>query len=279
MVNGWATQSIAITALLLRTATDVKAVIGVAILAALILESQSGINIYQLANISPMRAGAAGPWSFAYCATQNIWQSRAVGSSFHWRHDNWGLNWRNALALWLLITSSTLQFTSTILLSDLKSGELAATASSRYVMPDLSYDSGTSSIPRDSAWSTNPFGFPVFGEYHESMQSPEEGILDTGLLLRAVLPYSTAEDLQTVALYSGNAMLLDARASCQAPQITHLMGVWSNASIQSLSGLVSPSQSFIALITVKEKPFNCFVGSPQDFTVCQVSNNASPEAS
>ena len=183
MVHGWVTQSVAVTALLLRTATDFQAAIGAAILAALLLESKSGINIYQVANISPMRAGTVGPWSFAYCAMQNFWQSKSGNKSIDWKHTHRNLDWRHTLAAWLLITSSALQFSSTILLSDLRLGELAAPASILQVRPGLPYNLGTSSIPRDSAWSTNPSGYPVFGEYHEPIQIPEDGIFDTGVLL------------------------------------------------------------------------------------------------
>lgn len=220
MVHGWVTQSVAITALLLRTATDVQAAIGAAILAALLLEFKGGINLYQVANISPMRAGTAGPWSFAYCAMQSFWQSKTDHRGIDWKHTHRNLDWRHTLTVWLLITSSALQFSSTILLADLRLGELAAPASNLQVRPGLSYQWGTSSIPRDSAWSTNPSGYPIFGEYHEAIQIPEDGIFDTGLLLRALLPFKTVEDRRKVFSYSGNAMVLDARVSCQAPQIT-----------------------------------------------------------
>jgi hypothetical protein len=57
-------------------------------------------------------------------------------------------------------------------------------------------------ITRDSAWTSNPPYYPAFGEYTEPVPANTR-ISDTGPLLRAFLPYATAEARQSLASYNG----------------------------------------------------------------------------
>lgn len=60
MVDGWATRSVSITTLVLRSAIDLQAGVAAAMLAALVLESSS-VRLRDAARISTMRAGSPQP--------------------------------------------------------------------------------------------------------------------------------------------------------------------------------------------------------------------------
>ncbi|KAH7095583.1 hypothetical protein FB567DRAFT_512918 [Paraphoma chrysanthemicola] len=273
MVYGWATRSIAVAALVLRTAVDLQAALGSAILASLLLESGFGVQLHQVAGLSSMRAGGTSPWSFAWYAMEGLWRSVSHGRRFRGLYLVGGC---------LLLTSSLLQFASTLLLSDLRTGPLVADVSMSQVRPDLSYlatvSGNTQGIPRGSAWTTNPPSYPVFGEYHEPIRNREDGVADTGLLLRAFLPYKLADDRQRLSSYSGNALVMDARVSCQAPTVTQVQASAFDLSKSrskiirqaQISGLVSPTKNSTMLQSISTTPFNCtLTGSTT--TVCQLA--------
>jgi hypothetical protein len=101
LINAWITRAVAVTTLLLRTAVDLQAAVGSAILASLFLESKYGLRLHQTANISPMRASGTSPWSFAWLAVGNACRS---GSR---RHRQYGLL---AMTACLLLTTSLFNF-------------------------------------------------------------------------------------------------------------------------------------------------------------------------
>ncbi|CAO2647788.1 Nn.00g087100.m01.CDS01 [Neocucurbitaria sp. VM-36] len=262
MVDGWATRSVAVSTLILRTAIDLQAAIASAILASLLLESRNGVNLYQIASISPMRAGTTNPWTFASCMIQDIWRSTA----------RYRRNYQVYLiATCLLITTSVLQFSSTILLSDLKLGPLVGHDLASDVRVGLSYVGEVEKIPRDSAWTTNPPSFPAFGEYFEPPASVDSGVVDTGLLFRAFLPYSASESRQRLSNYHGNALVLDARVVCQAPLLTHFNGTGPTALNRQLTGIVAPTKNVPMLQNITATPFDCPVAWEGQVTICQIA--------
>lgn len=52
--------------------------------------------------------------------------------------------------------------------------------------------------------------------------APQNGVDDTGIVLRAFLPYSKAESREMVRNYTGDALVLDSRVSCQRPILQDL---------------------------------------------------------
>jgi hypothetical protein len=260
MIQGWATRSVAVTTLVLRTCVDLQAAIGFAILASLLLESKSGIHLSQTASISPMRTGSTSPWTLVRCVLEEFWRSTAQSRRNYHVY---------AMATCLLITTSVLQFSSTLLLSDLKLGPLIGTADPSQVRPGLSYPvGGMERIARDSAWTTNPPNFATFGEYHEQPSEADDGMADTGMLLRAFLPYSSTELRQSLATYTANALTLDARVACQAPYITDFQGKGRNGQI---TGVVSPTKNATTLQSIIPTPFECTVAGKDQITICQLA--------
>jgi hypothetical protein len=263
MVYSWATRSVAITALVLRTCVDLQAAIASAILASLLLESQSGIHLYQTASMSTMRTGSVSPWTFALCVLEEFWRSTAKSRRNYHVY---------AMATCLLITTSVVQFSSTLLLSDLELGPLKGIVVPSKVRPSMLFRvDSPQRIARDSAWTTDPPNYATFGEYHEQPSETAEGIADTGILLRAFLPYAAAGSRQRLATYTGNALTIDARVACQAPSITDLDVQGFNGQI---AGIVSPTTNATILQSIIPTSFNCTIAGPDQITICQLGQSS-----
>jgi hypothetical protein len=178
------------------------------------------------------------------------------------------------MATCLLITTSVIQFSSTLLLSDLKLGPLKGAVVPSEVRPGLSYPvGGIERIARDSAWTTDPPNYATFGEYHEPLTQTADGMTDTGMLLRAFLPYAAAGSRQSLATYKGNALTIDARVTCQAPSITEFVGRGLNGQI---TGIMSPTTNVSAEQAPEPSPFNCTVAGKGQITICQLAQSSDP---
>lgn len=130
----------------------------------------------------------------------------------------------------LFTTTTLLQFSSTALLSDLRLGRLPGLQANQNSTYDFTYTShgqpynvshgykgytrGTTYpiLWRGSTWTRNPPAFPAFAEYSEPLAVPD-GVDDTGILLRAFLPFPDAESRETIRNYTGTTMVLDSRVS------------------------------------------------------------------
>jgi hypothetical protein len=266
MVNGWATRAVAITALLLRTAAYVQATIATAILASLVLESRSGIDLYGLARLSLARSGASSPWTFVSWVVEDIYKKRRKA-----KHNYlWAV-----IAVSLLTTTSILQFGSTILLSDLDLGSLRGHPYSSLLSAGFSYrcsgnycpKSSYSKVPRDTSWMTNPPYYPAFGEFAEKPGEAPDGVVDTGVLLRSFLPFADAQSRQLLHNYTGKAIVLDARVVCLAPDITELNGTGHSS---ELSGRVTVKSKISILGDIDKVGFQCLIGGQSEYTLCQL---------
>ena len=184
----------------------------------------------------------------------------------------------SAIAL-LCLTTLGLQFTSTILLSDLDIGSLPGITYTSVIPYDFEYYAHPSSfegselggwsywynvtypvIPRTSTWQRNPPSYPIFAEYAKPADKVN-GVDDTGVLLRAFLPFADADSRENIRNYSGKAFVLDSRVSCQRPLLTDLSitsAVVSTYDSISLTGTFTPSTDSDRLwIPAEPMPFNC----------------------
>jgi hypothetical protein len=109
-LKGWMTRSIAVATVILRTSITTQAGIATSMLAALALESSSGVSFPDLAALTLLRASAAGPHSI-------LARLRLGRNQIRW--------WIIAIAMVLLITTTSLQFTSTMLLADVRGAFIA----------------------------------------------------------------------------------------------------------------------------------------------------------
>jgi hypothetical protein len=102
----WTTKSIAIAAVILRAAITAQSGIACSMIAGILLEGP-GVALPELATVSMMRAAAPAP----YTLLEHIYTGE---SSKNWL--------ATGLAATLTVTTMFLQFTSTILLSDVGTG-------------------------------------------------------------------------------------------------------------------------------------------------------------
>lgn len=265
IVRQWATRVVAIVSVGIRTVVDVQASLATGMLAALFLESGS-IRLEEAAKISVARASMPQPSRILVDVMGST--GRRIGV------------FRKSATLSLSLTTMALQFCSTVLLSDLKLGTLSGIGRRSQATIDFAYDSpglflkilptgwtynSITEYPmqgRASTWSRNPV-FTTFAEFSEPNES-QKGVDDTGTLLRAFLPFADAESRESMVNYSGKALVLDARVSCQAPQVEKLaLRTQWNArdGLQgALTGTVQPSISLSRLWTPDDPvPFNCTV--------------------
>ncbi|CAN9173490.1 unnamed protein product [Alternaria alternata] len=169
-LSGWMTRSVAIAAVVLRTSTTVQAGLASSMLAAIALESTTGVALQDLAPLSLMRASLAAP--YALLAYPKLGRN--------------GPTW--VLLVWAAIISITtvlLQFTSTILLADVNAGFIPSGLSPyAYVLPqELLYRGSLT-----ANWRSAPRPWPIFAEY--TGNDSADGSLG----------YSDTDDLLTVLL-------------------------------------------------------------------------------
>ncbi|KAJ8107507.1 hypothetical protein OPT61_g8818 [Boeremia exigua] len=207
-LSGWTVRSIAISAAVLRAAATTQAGIASSMLAAIVLESTTGVLLSDFAPISLMRASAAAPY--------------ALLTQVEFRANKLSLAPAICAAL-LSMTTVSLQFTSTILLADVDSGFI-----SRDIAPY------TYVLPEDRAtyahhWQVAPRPWPIFAEHASNrVVNHDQSYSDTGALIRALLPISDTQSRSLVHSYQGPAPVFDLRTVCTRPNITDFQLLYSD---------------------------------------------------
>jgi hypothetical protein len=175
-----------------------------------------------------------------------------------------------SLVLPLVATTILLQLTSTMLVSDLSLGIIPGRTSLEHPNIDLAYECDESHSKWSqpfrsravSMWLQNPPAFPTFAEFSENIDVSEH-VDDTGTLLRAFLPFQDAQSRGTISEYSGKAVVLDARVSCQCPLLQRLHFEVDSSSFETwrMVGSFGTTESVAQLIgTVGQVPFSCSLG-------------------
>jgi hypothetical protein len=293
VLRNWLTTAISASTFLIRTAVDFQSGVCAAMLAAIVLES-TGVRLPDVATLSTMRSGSDTAGTVAIPIVREAGGGRSTA------------RYRNAAStIALVFITSVLQLSSTILLSDLWFGPLPGMGYSTSISYDFSYDcfqkaprpdeeaitypdldelevkvydggkycqeASYNDVRRVTAWVRNPTVYPVFGEYSQRAPS-QDGIDDTGVLLRALLPFSSQQSRETVINYTGKAVVLDARVSCHP---THFESVEKLAegiiSVGNMTGTLSPPdpvpKSIVPTLVV---PFQCELPNPDWTTICQL---------
>lgn len=224
MVSNYAPRTISISTFFLRHAVDFQAGIAAAMLAAPAPEFH-GSRLNSAASLSIMRSGNANPFVLLKSTASGV---RSGTSIAHF-----------ALGIPLFLTMTALQLSSTALLSDLRNGSLPSQQNTTSMAVDFFYNRTQSRsqdpgrleldeyyggysarvsteyglVNRASPWLRNPGQYPAIAEHAEPTEK-EEGVDDTGMLLRAFIPSTAATRCETLQNYTGNAVVLDSRVSC-----------------------------------------------------------------
>lgn len=134
--------------------------------------------------------------------------------------------------------------THTVLFTDINLGRLPTRSGPMNMSFGFSYEPETISyaggVPdllyRYSAWQRKSPFYPAFAEYSEEPVKLD-GVSDTGLTLRAFLPYADPLVRQSVHSYTGRTTVLDSRVTCQVPKFENLTAQFQQNSLL-LSGFV-----------------------------------------
>ncbi|KAJ9419390.1 hypothetical protein FOXG_19701 [Fusarium oxysporum f. sp. lycopersici 4287] len=221
VLAGWTTRSITITSLVLRWATAAQAATCTSMLAAILLQ-RGAVPLPAAAAVSIIRFDNTGPWSLL----------GKMGAEWHHRSISIGL-----LATLLTFTTLSLQFTSTVLLSQVGIASLPVATS----VPQTYYGTdtyGPAYGPQGgvhSFFDTTPARYPAFAEWisnatisdttaqhGEFAPSSAPGIIDTGTVVRAFLPFKDDERSRLIE-YHGFGTVVDTRVVCVRPRLTNIV--------------------------------------------------------
>lgn len=165
----------------------------------------------------------------------------------------------------LLCTTTTLQFTSTLLAWDLRSGIVVSPSMINSSLSGMSIQNTNVSTryPIPPYWQCNPATFQSFAEYQESIpvrEGPEaNSVRDTSMIHRALLPLPDHTSRTAVKEYTGKASVLDSRMVCIRPTMhTEYSLGYTNSTGWLLNGTFAP------FVWIKGLVLESLFAMPQD---------------
>lgn len=228
ITRNWLSKAISICITVIQQVIMLQLGIVTATIASLALESED-VAIGDVASVSIVRATAASTGAFVMA-----WQYLSRGSfRSAWRSRSFLLILLAAL-LWCLS-----QFLLLIILTDVSLRPTAGHGSTVHLPFNLRYSVYPNRFIASStgAWHRKISNYASFAEYSEPPYEAD-GVSDTGPTLRAFLPFATAQERENLESYKGFSTVLDARVTCQVPQI-------QNATVDSrlrFQGSVAPTR-------------------------------------
>lgn len=249
VLNQYVTPSITITSIFLRTAMGVLASIATSMIASIAVEKH-GVPLESVARFSIARFINNGPLFFF----------RAIFERF-----TFNATLRLLVAFHLCVTLAS-QFTSTLLVSDLASGDVIG-------LPETfvgAYDLGSqlkivgtleSEAGSGTPWERAPYSSETFAKYHEPLKSADN-VDDTGPTIRAFLPLQLQRDRERIQSMTGMAHVLDARVVCIRPKVSNVHGC-------TVGGVIGTA--LCGNITREETPDNIWGPHTQEFTLPLIS--------
>ncbi|KAJ2998410.1 hypothetical protein NUW58_g332 [Xylaria curta] len=214
MFNGWITQSITLSSLVLRLIVSAQVTICTSLLASLILEKYP-VPVSETARYSVLRGVNDGPFGLIQLAFSRI--------------RYWKNTFRRVELLLLIIiflVALAINFSSTVLLSDIEFSEVAHRPSIKDVNLVFNY-SQPMYVPASEYWTQRPRAYAAFGEINSGLAARPNslGVSDTGLVRRVFLSSPNASERMATSLYSGPAWVMNSRTICMPPDIRGLISV------------------------------------------------------
>ncbi|RTE76036.1 hypothetical protein BHE90_009520 [Fusarium euwallaceae] len=208
MLSGWSTQAITLTGVLIRFAIGSLGAISTSMIASIAAE-RHGLPKSALVEVSIARFTNDGPQSF--------WKHILSGATFK--------PWMRGIIAVLLLFEVAAQFTSTILLTDLRAshvGSFDQDISHRFTY-DLLNTSLNEPLPLESFthnyWVQKPSSSEIFAEYWKPGKTGE-GIDDTGATIIGFLPLAVQSAREALRSFRGMARVVDTRVVCIRPELT-----------------------------------------------------------
>ncbi|KAF4311138.1 hypothetical protein GTA08_BOTSDO13421 [Botryosphaeria dothidea] len=208
MIEGWIGRAVTLSSLAIRLAVVTQAGAAVAMLASISIEAKSGVALLEVPALSIARYTNTGP----IMSTVTFWRNRNVPIFL-------------AVAF-LACTTLASQFTSTLLLWDVRSGSVLGFPTQKNLavgigLEDFIDDFSKLLVISPNYFTSPPTDFPTFAEWSEEPATLPEHISDTGATVRALLPIVNENDRAGVMDYNGTASLFDARVVCMRPNFTN----------------------------------------------------------
>ncbi|KFZ18625.1 hypothetical protein V501_01111 [Pseudogymnoascus sp. VKM F-4519 (FW-2642)] len=249
VLSGWATRTVTLCAAAIRTVMVVQTGLVGSMIASLLLE-RGLVSLQSAPFISIARALSVQPYYLL-----------VPGSGYPIRLFRLSCLFIMGLASLLTFAST---FFSTILLSDFAE----ITTIGRTNASPLAFSGDTQDRTMDF-WTTAPGPYARFAEYTNSssrLTGPEYD--DTGLALRALLPFQDVSNRTTIRNYTGPATLFDSRVICLAPKmiISNIIEVDSTA-VNAVIGTLTFNKSLTSPFT-----FTFVAGDELDF-ICNLPSN------
>jgi hypothetical protein len=252
MLGSFALQSITLSALAIRTALSNLAITATSMIASVALEGR-GVPIEASAEVSIARFSNTGPTSFIRLLLSRNSMEAPL----------------RLLAALLIISTLASQFTSTLLFSDVVQGVIIdfpinVTTGFGYLgqYPD---DAALNYV--NTAWTNSPTQFQAFAEYSE-VGATGDGIDDTGLTLRSLLPITTQAARESLHLFQGLAPTFDARVICVRPNITNL----ALCDDEYICGDIKPELTTSDLVVYDDyTSFSCYLMGGDGWQLCPIT--------
>jgi hypothetical protein len=267
MVDGWVGQAITLSTLAIRLSVAAQAGAATAMLASISMESSrhGGVTLVDAPALSLVRYTNSGPVMTFPTFFRN---ARSVGRRV-----------LPCVAASLALTTLISQFTSTLLLWDVRSGVLPGLPQSENITTGITMKAFTNrfatSFRKYQNYWTSSAVYPMYAEWNELVVSPTS-IVDTGPTIRALLPINSESDRSMLKDFSGMASVFDARVACVRPVISNWSFVekgdpvytgssysYGNAALKGFIRPSDPSSELEKVLRYNENhpdiPFECFV--------------------
>lgn len=234
--HGWAPQVVTICSAAIRIVMALQTGFVVAAVAAIMLET-SGVSLVDTAVLSVERALGSSPLNLLFPALRRC----------STREDRIPVILHLLLVTTVLVISLASTFTSTILLSDFRSGMVASPS----VTAKTGIDFSTAGFPfyGTSVIKSRPAANWRFAEARDGEGAPStKG--DTGDTYRSMLPFQDVDSRRLLEFYSGPAAVTNFRTFCVAPEFRNLtlarIEVPDSGGVRSISVLadVPPSKDW-----------------------------------
>lgn len=202
--QGWATRLVTLCAAVIRLVIVSQAGLITSMIASILLE-KLGVQLWAVPLLALVRSITVAPETLLRASLPN-----------HFRLSSKVLCYF-AILLSTLITLAS-QFFSTVLLSDFTNTTIVGDANKSSI-PFTYTTSAIAALPwgRSNEWQIMPDTYPRFAEYHEPPHDFAEDREDTGMTLRAFLPFREIERRIPIREYRGPATVFDSRVICVRP--------------------------------------------------------------
>ncbi|GAP85616.1 hypothetical protein SAMD00023353_1301210 [Rosellinia necatrix] len=212
-LHGYFAQTITICSVALRIVVGIQATICTSMIAALILEKY-GTEKRHVAWLSVMRSLNDGPLKLGGLLLSQ--RPRAV----FLQAETW-------LTLIVIVVTIALQFSSTLLLSDINDFVIVGNQNHTQFGDLFPYDQGDFFLVLSGLeFITGPPVYATIGEVQTSFDATPDvrGVSDTGLIQRSLLPIPESQDRVSVRNAKGTTIVLSSQSSCIRPRISAIYG-------------------------------------------------------